>query len=257
MSQLIDTHAHLYLKQFNEDAAETLGRAREGLSHIFLPNIDLDSISYMHSLVDSSDGFCYPMMGLHPCSVKEDWANVVMQIEDWFSTREYYGVGETGLDYYWDKTFVAEQKESLRIHCRWAKEKKLPLILHCRESMDDVIEIVSDEQDGSLRGIFHCFDGSSDQAEQIFGLGFMVGLGGIITYKRNEALREVISGMPMDSIVLETDSPYLPPEPHRGKRNESSYVALVAAKLAEIKGMSSEEVASVTSANALNMFGLG
>ncbi len=249
----IDTHSHLYHKQFKPDLQAIVERTSSVCSHVFLPNIHLESIEEMHALQALNPQLFYPMMGLHPCDVKADFKTVLQKIESHFSTHTYWGVGETGLDYYWDKTFIEEQKISLDLHIQWAKEKKLPLILHCRDSMDDVIERVKAQQDGNLKGIFHCFTGTEQQAKQIVDLGFLLGIGGVITYKTS-TLGTVLPNIPLSNLVLETDSPYLAPVPHRGKRNESSYVSFVAEKLAEILKMSLTEVAEATSANALKLF---
>lgn len=251
--KLIDTHSHLYGDKFTYDLDAVIDRAQAVLSHVFLPNIDLESIPQMHTLSDKAPDFFFPMMGLHPCHAFTDYKEVLKQMEGEFSARKYWGVGETGLDYYWDKTFIPEQKAALGIQIEWAKDMSLPLILHCRDSMDDVIELVKKGQDGRLSGIFHCFNGSLEQAKQIMDLGFFMGIGGVITYK-NGGLAEVVADIPLSSLVLETDSPYLPPVPHRGQRNESSYTVHVAQKLAETQGRTIGEVAAVTSANARKVF---
>ena len=254
--KFIDTHSHLYHKNFQPDWDQVVVRTRENCSHVFLPNVDLDSVEGMHNLADQHPDLFFPMMGLHPCDVKEDFREVLAVMEGKFSLRNYVGVGETGLDYYWDKTFVAEQKESLRIQIGWAKEKNLPLILHCRDSMDDVIEIIKETQDGRLRGIFHCFTGTKEQADKIISLGFLLGIGGVLTYKTSD-LPVILKDISLDHIVLETDSPYLSPVPFRGKRNESSYVKYVAEKLAEVKGVEVSVIAEKTGRNALRIFGMG
>lgn len=251
----IDTHSHLYSKKFQADLDEVVARAKDALSHVFLPNVDLDSINAMNALADRDSDFFFPMMGLHPCSVKEDWVKVLEKMEAEFENRKYFGIGEAGLDYYWDKTFVSEQKDALRLQIEWAKAKNLPLILHCRESMEDVLELVEEGQDGRLRGIFHCFTGTVEQANKVQDLGFMMGIGGVVTYK-NGGLDSVLPSIPIEALVLETDAPYLPPVPHRGKRNESSYTTIIARRLSDIKEMSLSEVARITSENALKMFGL-
>ena len=253
--KFIDTHSHLYHKNFLADWDAVLERTQETCSHVFLPNVDLKSMPRMHLLADQHPDLFFPMMGLHPCDVKENFRDILTEMEAAFSQRKYLGVGETGLDYYWDKTLVAEQKESLRIQIEWAKVKSLPLILHCRDSMDDVIEIVQQNQDGRLKGIFHCFNGNAMQAEKIVAEGFLLGVGGVLTYK-NSGLDVALKNISMDYLVLETDSPYLTPVPHRGKRNESSYVKFVAEKLAEMKGVDISEIAEKTGMNALTVFGI-
>lgn len=253
--QLIDTHSHLYSTKFDADMDGVIERARQVLTHVFLPNVDLGSIDAMHRLSDRAPEFFFPMMGLHPCSVKADYTTVLAQMEPMFAQRKYYGVGECGLDYYWDKTHIAEQKAALRIQIEWAKDMGLPLILHCRDSMEDVIELVTEGQDGRLSGIFHCFTGTVEQARRIADLGFVMGIGGVITYK-NGGLAEIAAQLPLDHLVLETDSPYLPPVPHRGQRNESSYTTFIGRKLAESMDLPYAEVARATSANALRTFKL-
>ena len=251
--KFIDTHSHLYSAKFDHDMDETIDRAKQVLSHIFLPNIDLESIEAMQALTARDPSFFYPMVGLHPCSVKEDYEAVLTRIEEELEKGNWYGVGETGLDYYWDKTFIEEQKTSLRRHIDWAKAKDLPLILHCRDSMDDVIELVKEGQDGSLRGIFHCFNGTEEQGKRILDTGFLLGIGGVITFK-NAGVDKVVKNLPLDSMVLETDSPYLAPVPYRGKRNESAYTRIVAVKLSDVKGIDLQEVAEITSGNAKKLF---
>lgn len=253
--KMIDTHSHLYSKQFRGDMDEAVARAKEVLNHVFLPNIDLASIPEMNAVADRDRDFFFPMMGLHPSSVKEDWQQVLGAMEQEWERGSYVGVGECGLDYYWDKTHIPAQKAALRLQIEWAKAKRLPLILHCRESMDDVIALVQEGQDGRLSGIFHCFTGTAAHARQIQDLGFVMGIGGVLTYKTSE-LPAVLAAVPLEALVLETDSPYLPPVPHRGKRNESSYIPLIARKLSEVKDVAIAEVARVTSATALRVFGM-
>lgn len=253
--QMIDTHSHLYSRKFHDDLDGVVHRAQEVLSHVFLPNIDLASIAEMNKLADRDRNFFHAMLGLHPCSVREDWQAVLAAMEQEWDRGDYVGVGECGLDYYWDKTFIAEQKAALRLQIEWAKARQLPLILHCRESMDDVITLVREGQDGRLRGIFHCFTGDAQQAQAIQDLGFMLGIGGVLTYKTSE-LPAVLATVPLSALVLETDAPYLPPVPHRGQRNESSYIPLIARRLAEVMDVPVMEVARATSENALRMFGM-
>ena len=253
--RLIDTHSHLYSAKFDADMPAVIERAQQVLSHVFLPNVDLDSMEAMNALADRVPDFFYPMMGLHPCSVSMDYATVLKKMEKEFGERKYYGVGEAGLDYYWDKTHVEEQKAALRVQIEWAKDMGLPLILHCRESMEDVLELVEEGQDGRLSGIFHCFTGTLPQAQRVMDAGFVMGIGGVITYK-NGGLADLVPSLPIESLVLATDSPYLPPVPHRGQRNESSYTIFIARKLGEAKGLNIYEVAERTSANALRVFKL-
>jgi TatD DNase family protein len=256
---MIDTHCHLYLPEFDADRDEIIARAmRAGVEKFFLPNIDSSSITSMLSLSEKYSEKCYPMMGLHPCSVKENWEDEVLLAEKYLFKRDdlkFWGIGETGLDYYWDRTFVAEQKENFQVHIDWAKQLKLPLIIHSRESTDDCISMVANIKDDHLRGIFHCFSGTIEQALQIIELGFYLGIGGVVTFK-NSGLDKVIHQLDLDHVVLETDSPYLAPVPHRGKRNESSYLRLVAERIAAIKNMTTAEVSAITSKNAEDIFHL-
>jgi TatD DNase family protein len=197
---------------------------------------------------------CFAMMGLHPCSVEADYKSVLSEIEKQLYARKFVAVGEIGLDYYWSKEFVTAQKDAFRTQCRWAIDLNIPIIIHARESMDDLIQIVAEEQkDERLRGIFHCFGGTLEQAQQIIDLGFWMGIGGVLTYKKS-GLDEIVKDIPLEWLVLETDAPYLTPVPHRGKRNESAYVRFVAEKLAEAKGLTLEELATATTTNAERIF---
>jgi len=253
---LVDTHAHLYADQFDKDRDDVIQRGIDnGVQHFFLPNIDEASIPGMLDLEAQYPDRCHPMMGLHPCSVATDYKDVLEKMEAWFEKRSFCAVGEIGLDYYWSKEFIKEQKDAFRIQCRWAKELDVPIVIHARDSMDDLIQIVAEEKTDNFRGIFHCFGGSLEQANRIIDLGFLMGLGGVLTFKKAN-LGAVIEHIDMEHLVLETDAPYLAPTPYRGKRNESSYVKLVAEKLAEVKGLSLDEVASMTSQNALKIFGI-
>ena len=253
--KLIDTHCHLYIPDFDTDRVEVLNRARKSLHSILLPNIDEHSISSLHSLADSEPDFCFPMMGLHPCYVKENFLSVLENMEILFSQRKYYGVGETGLDYYWDLTWKDQQKESLKIQIEWAKKFQLPLILHCRDSMEDVLTMVEAHADSSLRGIFHCFGGTLEQAKRAIDCGFLLGIGGVLTYKKSD-LPAVLTQIDLSALVLETDAPYLPPVPNRGKRNEPAWITFVAEKLAECKRVSVQEIATQTTLNACKLFQL-
>ena len=254
---LIDTHTHLFSEAFIEDRTEIIERAiASGVSTLLLPNIDADSIGPMHDLCQQYPKNCFPMMGLHPGSVKEDWEQQLEIIRKWLFSEKYIAVGEIGMDLYWDKTFQDAQAQAFRQQISWAKELKLPIIIHAREAFEEIFDIVDELNDDNLRGIFHCFTGTLEQARKIqeYG-GFMLGLGGVLTYKKS-GLDEVVKDIPIDMIVLETDSPYLPPTPHRGKRNESAYLIHIAEKLAEIKQMKLTEVADLTTANARQMFNL-
>lgn len=253
---MIDTHAHLYDDAFAADRDAMITRALDaGVRKIYLPNCDSSTIAPMMELAAAYPQHCFPMMGLHPCYVKEDFEKELAMVEDWLDKAPFAAVGEIGLDYYWDKTFVPQQKEAFRRQMRWAKEQGLPIVIHSRESTADCIATVREAQDGALRGVFHCFGGSSDEAAEIISLGFLLGIGGVVTYKNAAALHGVVRTVPLENLVLETDAPYLSPVPHRGKRNESAYTAHVAQKVAELRGIDVAEVNRVTSMNAERIFG--
>jgi TatD DNase family protein len=218
-----------------------------------MPNIDHTSIDRMLELEEQSKGSCFSMMGLHPCSVKKDFEKELYIVEDWLAKRKFKAIGEMGTDLYWDKTFWNEQLETFRIQVDWAKKYSLPIVIHCRESLDQTIELVEQLSDGRLTGVFHCFTGTVEQAERIIKIGFYLGIGGVSTFKKG-GMDVVIPDVDINHIVLETDSPYLAPVPHRGKRNEPAYIPLVAARIAELKKVSLEEVQKITTQNAAKLF---
>ncbi len=251
----VDTHTHLYSAKFADDREAMLQRALEaGVDKLFLPNVDHDSIAGMDALVAAHPGRCFAMMGLHPCSVGEENTQAMEEVERLLRTGRYCAVGEIGIDLYWDKTWLGQQQEVFRQQVRWAKELSLPIAIHCRESFQEVMAIVEAENDDRLRGVFHCFTGTAEQAGRVIALGgFVLGIGGVITYPKGglfETMREVGA----DHCVLETDAPYLAPVPFRGKRNESAYIPHIAARLAEATGRSVDEIASITTANANQLF---
>lgn len=253
--QLIDTHAHLYSEEFNEDRAEMIQRALEaGVTRMYLPNIDSTSIEGMLELEAQYPGQCLAMMGLHPCYVKDNYQEELALVKSWLEKRSFPAIGEIGIDLYWDKTHVKEQEEAFLTQVEWAKQYDLPIVIHSRESMDMILELLQPVRHPRLRGIFHCFTGSVSQAEAAIELGFLLGIGGVLTFKKS-GLDAVLSEIALQHLVLETDAPYLAPTPFRGKRNESSYVLKVAEKLAEVKGVSVNEVAEITTQNALQLFG--
>lgn len=256
MELCIDTHAHLYHKNFAPDEAAMMGRAKAVLSHVLLPGIDSESIVPLKALAQRYPGFCLPMAGVHPCSVKEDYQHELKLAEAELATGSYCGVGEAGIDLYWDQTTLPLQQKALRTQLEWAKELNLPIVLHSREAFNETIALVEAAQDGSLCGIFHCFTDGPEQARRAIDAGFMLGIGGVLTYKNNGGLDGVIKALGLSHIVLETDAPYLTPLPHRGKRNESSYTQLVCQKLAEVLELPYDEVARTTSANARRIFGI-
>lgn len=253
----IDTHAHLYADQFADDRQTMIDRAKEaGLSKILLPNIDLDSISGMLKMTKDYPGFCYAMMGLHPCSVGENYRSDLQSIYNQLHGQNIIAIGEIGIDLYWDKSTLHYQREAFRIQVQWAKELNLPIVIHARDSYNELFEELNELNDASLTGVFHCFSGSQQQAQKILSYGgFYLGLGGVLTYK-NSGISKFIAELPLNKIILETDAPYLPPVPHRGQRNESSYVRFVAEKLAELYNLSIEEIGERTSQNAIELFRL-
>jgi len=251
MKGYIDTHAHIYLKEFKDDRADMMARALENnVERIYMPNIDHTSIDDMFEMEVRYPGHCIPMMGLHPCYVKKDFERELYQVESWLSKRKFAAVGEIGTDIYWDKTFWEQQQEAFRIQVEWAKQYSLPVVIHCRESIDETIALVEQLSDGKLKGIFHCFSGNADQAKRITELGFLLGIGGVATFKKG-GLDVVLPDVRLEHIVLETDSPYLAPVPHRGKRNEPSYIPLIAARIAEIIKTAVAEVPTHSTQNAL------
>ncbi len=251
---MIDTHAHIYLDAFQDDRQEMMDRlSAAGVEEVYLPNIDLDSIPQIHSLVSMYPAICKPMMGLHPCSVRDDWKEVLGKIETELDRGGYVAVGEIGLDGYWDKSTLPWQEEALRTQIRWANDRHLPIILHTRDTMDRCIEIVSEELKAGLTGIFHCFNGTADQARRIVRMGFYLGIGGVYTFKKAE-MDKHLADIPLDHLVLETDSPYLAPVPYRGKRNEPAYLASIVSKLSLDRNCSADEIIRITNRNARTVF---
>ncbi len=252
--KFVDTHTHLYAEQFAGDRPEMIERAvAAGVEEFFLPNIDRHSIEGMLRLEQDYPGRMYPMMGLHPCSVGPDFERELEVVRQWLERRHFAAIGEIGMDLYWDTTYRAQQEQAFRVQVAWAKTFNLPIVIHSRETIDILIDLLRELQDGHVRGIFHCFTGTKYQAEAIIDLGFVLGIGGVLTFKK-AGLDKVVSEIDMQHLVLETDAPYLAPVPHRGKRNESAYVVKVAERLAEVKGISLEKVAQVTTANAERVF---
>lgn len=251
---LIDSHAHIYSKEFDDDRSEAIERAQaDGVEKIYMPNIDHTSIDVMLEAEAAYAGICVPMMGLHPTSVNKDFEKELYLVEEWLSKRPFAAVGECGIDLYWDKTFLPQQQEALKVQVELARKYKLPIVLHTRDSFDETYEIVSKAQDGSLRGIFHCFSGTEEQAAKVKELNFLIGIGGVATFK-NGGMDKVLPHVDLKDIVLETDCPYLAPVPKRGKRNEPSYLSLVAGRVAELMQKPVEEVAAVTTLNAQQLF---
>ena len=250
--QLIDTHAHIYLAEFDSDRESLLTKAKEaGVEKIFMPAIDNSTHSQMLA-VQKQFPQCIPMMGLHPCSVAENFEEELAIVGNYLKANKFSAVGEIGLDFYWDKTFTNQQYKAFEQQVEWALAYQLPIVIHSRNAMDECIEVV--KKYPAVRGVFHCFSGTVPQAQEIINAGFFLGIGGVVTYK-NAGLDKVIAEIGIDHLVLETDAPYLAPVPHRGKRNESSYLMLIAQKISDITGKSLDEVAEVTSKNASILFG--
>ncbi len=256
---LIDSHTHLYSKEFDSDRKESIERAIQfGIKDFLLPNVDLESIVPMHELVDLFPNNCKPMMGLHPCSVDESVDEVLGEIIKQFRSRknEYIAIGEIGIDLYWDRSFLKQQQDAFSRQIDLAKEENLPIVIHCRESFDEIFEILDEKNSDRLRGIFHCFTGTEEQGRRILNYGdFKLGIGGVVTFK-NSGLDKVVSKFKLEDLVLETDSPYLAPVPYRGKRNESGYLMEVAKKLADIFEKEIKEVARITTMNCKDIFRL-
>ncbi len=254
---LTDTHTHIYAGQFDEDQDEMIARAIEaGVTRMFMPNIDSTSIDAMMQLAEKYPDNCFPMMGLHPCSVNADFEKEIALVEEWHSKYKFCAVGEIGADLYWDKTYAKEQEVAFARQIELAKRLQIPIVIHNRDSFNETYDIVSKLKNEDLRGIFHCFSGTIEEAERVIALGgFKLGIGGVLTFK-NSNLREVVKDIDIEHLVLETDSPYLTPMPYRGKRNESAYITYIAEKLAEVKGISIEEVAEITTHNSKEVYGI-
>jgi len=251
-----DTHTHLYYEQDLEKQSQLMERCFENdVNRLFLPNVDLKSIAMIDDLVNKYPENCFAMAGLHPCDVKEDYLAVMDEIYNSIPNRKIYAIGEIGIDLYWDKTTLAIQQDAFRKQIAWAKDLGLPIVIHCREAFEEVFEVLESERNEKLRGIFHCFTGNVEQARQAIDLNFYLGIGGVVTYKK-AGLDLVLSEISLPNLVLETDSPYLAPVPFRGKPNESSYLIYIAEKLADIYGVSIEEIANITTENSKKIFGV-
>ena len=251
---MIDTHSHLYSEEFKEDIEDILQKSNAaGVSRVYLPAIDSNSHEMMLALADKHPGYCIPMMGLHPCYVDDRFEAELDIVKEWLGKRPFAAIGEIGLDFYHSVAFKAQQEIAFQIQIEWAIAKNLPIVIHSRSSMDECIKMIAQHGKGNARGIFHCFGGDERQAKKVIDLGFYLGIGGVVTYK-NAGLAKIVEETPLENLVLETDAPYLSPVPFRGKRNESSYVVHVAQKIAELKGISIEEVDEITTANAKKIF---
>ncbi|WP_300569841.1 TatD family hydrolase [Flavobacterium sp.] len=251
---LTDTHTHLYSEEFSEDRTEMIERAiSKGVSRFFIPSIDSTYTQKMYDLEKQFPDNIFLMMGLHPCYVKENYEEELAHVETELAKRKFLAIGEIGIDLYWDKTTLGIQKIAFQRQIQWAKKYKLPINIHCREAFDEIFEVLELEKSDDLFGIFHCFSGTYEQALQAISYNMKLGIGGVVTFK-NGKVDQFIHQIDIKHIVLETDSPYLAPAPHRGKRNESSYVTLVAQKLSEIYNLPVDEIARITTENALEVF---
>jgi len=252
---LIDSHCHLYASEFDADRTLMIERAQHiGIQEFYLPGIDSEAIDGMLNLEKQYPNICFPMMGLHPCYVKDNYLQELNIVENWLKQRKFVAIGEIGLDFYWDKTFATQQQEAFEQQMQWALDYRLPIVIHTREAMQATIDAVKPFAKKGLKGIFHCFSGSYESAKEIIGMDFLLGIGGVVTYK-NAGLSEVVGKLDLKHLVLETDAPYLSPVPFRGKRNESSYLEFVLKKIAEVKQITIEEVATITTQNAKELFG--
>ena len=253
---ITDTHTHLYSEQFDVDRNEMMTRAKEvGVSRFFIPAIDSSYTESMFNLESEYPKDVFLMMGLHPTSVKENYREELAHVKKWIDKRSFYAIGEIGIDLYWDKSFLAQQQEAFRTQIQWAKEKKLPIIIHCRDAFDEIFEVLETEKGDDLFGIFHCFTGTLEQAQKAISYNMKLGIGGVVTFK-NGKIDQFLDQINIKHIVLETDSPYLAPTPYRGKRNESSYISQVVKKLASIYQISFEEIAKITTQNSKDIFGI-
>jgi len=253
-----DTHTHLYADEFNHDRDEVVKNAIDnGVKYMFLPNIDSSWFDRVQLLCNKYPGNCFPMMGLHPTSVKENYKDELSAVVTELAAagKKFYGIGEIGIDHHWSRNFDREQAEAFSFQVDLGLRYDLPVVIHSRKAVDVILEILEQKNDPKLRGIFHCFDGTVLQARKIISLGLKLGIGGVVTYK-NSGLPNVIEEVGLEHLCLETDCPWLPPVPHRGERNESAYIPLIAKKIAEIKNTSIENVAEITTRNALTLFGI-
>ena len=251
---IIDTHSHLYLEQFNDDIEDVVSRAKNaGVQKILLPNIDTTSIDAMLQLVNTYPDMMFPMMGLHPTSVKEDYKEQLEVIKKHLAKEKYVAIGEIGIDLYWDKTFQKQQIEALHIQLQLSQTYNLPVVIHMRESFDLIKKEMIQYPIGSLKGVFHCFTGNKKEAEWIIDRGFYLGIGGVLTFK-NSDLSKQITDVPLSKLLLETDAPYLSPMPFRGKRNESAYLIHTAKKMADCMGKSESDIFKITTDNAKALF---
>lgn len=253
---ITDTHTHLYSEQFNEDRNEMMQRALDkGVSRFFVPAIDSNYLEAMLDLEKAFPNNVFLMMGLHPTHVNENVKEELEFVKKWLDKRTFYAVGEIGIDLYWDKTFLKQQQQAFKTQIQWAKEKNLPIVIHCRDAFDEIFEVLETEKDDKLFGIFHCFSGNLEQAKKAISYNMKLGIGGVVTFK-NGKIDQFLAEIPIEHVVLETDAPYLAPTPFRGKRNESSYITKVLDKLADIYKLTSQEIAAITTQNSKDVFGI-
>jgi len=253
-TQWIDTHCHLYSEEFSGDRRQMVRRAIEaGVETCYMPNVDVSSIDAMLELENDFPGHCIAMMGLHPCSVKEDFEEQIEVVRDWLAVRKFVAIGEVGLDFYWDLSHTEAQYEAFRRQLQWSLDYQLPVVIHSRESLRQCIDVVKETGAGEIKGIFHCFGGTASEAREIMDMGMYLGIGGVLTFK-NSGLADVIKEVGLAKVVLETDAPYLAPVPFRGKRNEPAYLMYVAETLSKITGKDLTEIASITTGNAYDVF---
>ena len=256
MMQLIDTHTHIYLPEFDDDRDEVIRRAVEsGVVKLLMPNIDMDSVYKMLSVESRYPGICFPMIGLHPTSVKKDSTSQLNKLENLAANFKFYAIGEIGIDLYWDQSYINEQITAFKRQVKYAIDSDLPVVIHSRDSFKEVFNALEEFRGSGLKGVFHAFTGSLEDARKAAGMGFKLGIGGIVTF-RNSGLDKIVKETGIENIILETDSPYLAPVPHRGKRNESSYICIINNKIAELFGITGEEAAEVTYSNSVQLFGL-
>ena len=253
---ITDTHTHLYSEQFDEDRKEMISRAKNaGITRFFIPAIDASYTQRMLDLEQENPNDVFLMMGLHPTSVKENYKEELAHVKEWIDKRNFIAIGEIGIDLYWDKSFLPQQQEAFRTQIKWAKEKKLPIVIHCRDAFDEIFEVLESEKGEDLRGIFHCFTGTLEQAKQAISYNMKLGIGGVVTFK-NGKIDKFLNQIDLKHIVLETDAPYLAPTPYRGKRNESSYITNVIDKLVDIYDLNFQEISEITTQNSRDIFGV-
>lgn len=253
---ITDTHTHLYSAEFDEDRAAMIKRAKDaGVSRFFIPAIDSTYTNRMLTLEKRNPNDVFLMMGLHPTSVKENYLEELAHVKEWIDKKNFYAIGEIGIDLYWDSTFIKQQQEAFRTQIKWAKEKKIPIVIHCRDAFNEVFEVLESEKENTLRGIFHCFTGTLAQAKQAISYNMKLGIGGVATFK-NGKIDKFLNEIDLTHIVLETDAPYLAPKPFRGKRNESAYITNVIDKLVDIYQVSYQEIVAITTQNSKDVFGI-